>query len=136
MELGGCESMRQVGDIVKAAAATSNVVFHSVNSRFPLIDFIYRDGNGFFHAFQATIGNEHSADPKEIQKLEEKVGGAEYLNLYYLVPGENFDSFVTKPANPCDVRTRGSVPTKGASASCKIWHVQVSDPNRPNKGGS
>jgi hypothetical protein len=125
--------MRQVGDIVEAATATSNVVFYSVDPRFPLIDFIYRDGKGVFHAFQATIGNDHPAHPKDIQKLEEKVGGAENLNLYYVVPGENFDSFVTRPVNPCAVRTRG---TKVASASCKIWHVQVSDPNRPYKGGS
>ena len=118
--------MRQVGNIVEAANATSNVLFHSVDPQFPLIDFIYQDGKGAFHAFQATTGLRHSAALNHILELEKQVGGAQNLNLYYLVPGDHFDSFVTDPVNPCKV-------TKGESASCKIWHVRVSDPNYSEK---
>jgi hypothetical protein len=57
--LGGCASIRLVlGDIVEAAKAenNTNVLFHSANRNNRLIDFIYRDEVGHFHAFQATLG--------------------------------------------------------------------------------
>jgi hypothetical protein len=118
LELGGCETMRQVGDMVKAASETSNVLFHSVNQNYPLIDFIYQDGEGTFHAFKAVTGTTHPIDLPKIQDLEQLVGGGEKLNLYYLVPGQRFERFVTSPVNPGN-----------QGILCKIWHVQVPDPN-------
>jgi hypothetical protein len=50
-------------DIVKAASETPYVIFLSTNPQYELIDFLYQDGDGTFHAFQATISAEHSADP-------------------------------------------------------------------------
>jgi hypothetical protein len=52
LTVGGCESIRQVVDIVEAAKETSNILFLSVDPKYPLIDFIYQDGTkGAFLAF-------------------------------------------------------------------------------------
>ena len=117
--LGGCSAVRLVLDIVQAAMETPDVLFHSVDSNNPLIDFLYRDEKGAFHAFQATIGSKHSANPTKIKELEEQVGGGGKLSLYYLVPDNQFKRFVTNPADP---RKEG--------ASCDIWKVLIPDPNR------
>ena len=121
--VGGCRGIQQVTDIVLAARATPNVVFHSVNTRYPLIDFLYQSGEGHFHAFQATIGATHTANQIKIKQLQRKVGGWEILTLYYLVQDKTFLNFATRPANP---QTRG--------VKCKIVHVLIQNPydNDPN----
>ena len=90
--LGGCASMRLVGDIFESAKAENNmnVLLHSANRNNRLIDFIYRDEVGHFHAFQATIRKTHPANQKDIHDLETKVGDPKRLSLYYLVPSDNF----------------------------------------------
>lgn len=116
--LGGCVSKRQVVDIVEHAKQTPNVLFHSLDPSYELIDFIYQDGKGAFHAFQATIGKTHSADTDKIRNLQTQVGVKKKLALYYLVPGENYISFMTSPVNP-----------NKWGVSCKVWIVSIPDPN-------
>ena len=109
--------MRLVGDIVESAKAENNmnVLLHSANRNNRLIDFIYRDEVGHFHAFQATLRKTHPANQKAIHDLETKVGDPHLLSLYYLVPSDNFMGFVTKPAEP--------------KAECEIFHVMLPNPN-------
>ena len=90
--------MRQVYNITQAANKEPGVLFHSSKPNYPLFDFIYQDGKGAFHAFQATLAREgHTATVKLIRVLEKEVGGPNILNLYYLVPQPNFDGFSTDP---------------------------------------
>ena len=116
LSLGGCRKIRLVLDIVQAAKETPNVLFHSLNPRYPLIDFLYRDEEGAFHAFQATIGNKHRADLTRIQELEQQVSEGK-LSLYFLVPSEKLKGFVTTPVIDQD-----------EIASCNIWKVGVPAP--------
>ena len=59
-------------DIVECAMERPNVVFHSLNSRYPLIDFVYGDPSGIMHAFQATIGKTHPCNTTQVEALEKK----------------------------------------------------------------
>jgi hypothetical protein len=117
--LGGCTSFQLVLDIVQAAMETKYVLFHSVDRSYPLIDSIYQDGTGAFHAFQMTLGQKHTANTATIRKLEERVGGWKKLNLYYLVTEVNFTGFVT---DPCKARDKGVV-----------WKVLILNPNGSSK---
>ena len=94
------------------------VVFHSVKLSNRLIDFLYQDSDGHFHAFQATLAETHKANVDDIVNLERMLGGHRRLSLYYLVPEPRFDKFVT---NPVDPRSEG--------ARCCIYHVSIADPN-------
>jgi hypothetical protein len=62
LTLGGCSCFRLVLDIVQAAKETPMVLFHSVDRTYPLVDSIYQDGTGIFHAFQVTLGSTHTAN--------------------------------------------------------------------------
>ena len=87
--MGGCKETRVVPDIVKAAKETCNVLFHSVTRSNKLVDFLYQDENGAFHAFQVTIGKKHSANVghiKELVGLVQDGNTSIQLSLYYLVP--------------------------------------------------
>jgi hypothetical protein len=100
---GGCATVRLVVDIVESIKAENNtniILFHPANSYNRLIDFIYRDENGHFHAFQVTLGQTHTANPTGIKELETKVGDPHRLSLYYLIPSDNFMTFVTTPVEP------------------------------------
>jgi hypothetical protein len=116
---GGCTEVRLSGDIIEAAKKRQMVVFHSIRLSNRLIDFLYQDTDGQFHAFQATLAETHAAKADDIVNLERMVGGHRRLSLYYLVPESRFDAFVTDPVNP---RLEG--------ARCRIFHVAVADPRR------
>ena len=118
--LGGCDGVELDIDIVDAAMKKPKTLFHSVNQYQKLIDFVYQDDKNHFHAFQATIGKTHTVAPQDIEELQMKVGGGDNLSLYYLVPGENFDGFVTNPVNPC---------SKENKITCDIYHVMIPKPN-------
>ena len=98
--LGGCKTVRLVSDIARAVILGNPMtIFHSINPSQPLCDFIYKDKNGTIHAFQITKGKTHKIQPKLIKKLRETLGNS-CLILYYLIPSDNFMSFVTKPVKP------------------------------------
>jgi hypothetical protein len=118
---GGCTEVRLVGDIVDEAKKKKMVVFHSVDLNNELIDFLYQDSKGHFHAFQVTLAKIHSADVGGIVDLEAKVGGHRKLTLYYLVPDSKFDKFVTDPVDPRN-------PPSGVGAKCSIYHVSIPKP--------
>jgi len=100
VELGGCREIRQADDITQAAIDSEPLIlFHPVNPGYPLIDFIYQDKEGTFHAFQVTTSAAHSAKTNDLQAVEKRLAGRRF-RLYYLVPGEKFRSFVTDPAVP------------------------------------
>ena len=117
--LGGCKEIRLVLDIVKAAKKNPNVIFHSVDRSYELIDFIYQDGTGQFHAFQVTLQKDHTADPEKIKNLEQSIGDPNKLSIYYLVPDEQFMTFVTKPVNP-----------REGGVSCDLYHVLIPAPKK------
>lgn len=105
-------------DIVEAAVATQNVLFHSTSRYQGLIDFLYQDKEGHFHAFQATISDKHIANTTHIKALEAKVGGANRLSIYYLVLSKKFEKFITQPADP-----------KSEGTQCDLWKVMIPSPN-------
>jgi hypothetical protein len=120
--LGGCDTIRLVHNIVTAAHTSHGVVFHSMDDQYELIDFIFKDFYGHFHAFMVAYCETHPTDSRKIMDLEASVGGAQHLTLYYLVPSKFYLQFVTKPVDP-RVGDVGTVPT------CPIWHVSIPDPS-------
>jgi hypothetical protein len=122
MKLGGCTRIcLAVDPVAEALNQNQNVpfvIFHSTDRQYKLIDFLYKDRSGHFHAFQVTLSEKHTANVKHIKRLEARVGGASKLSLYYLVPSEKYDVFKTKPVDP-NVRV----------AKCNIWVVMIKPPN-------
>ena len=117
--IGGCSQISMVEDLVESATARPNIVFHSLNKQYPLIDFAYRHEEVIF-AFQATIGDSHTADAKAIKELEDRVNAQGFeLELFYLVPREKYVNFNTQPVKPM--------------STCKIWHVSITAPNEEQK---
>jgi Retrotransposon hot spot protein len=123
VSLGGCGEIRSTWDVVAAAVERPMVVFHPVNPAQKLIDFIYRDSEDHFHAFQVTLADKHSADVNHILELERQVGDPGRLSLYYMVPEFRFATFVTHPVDPRN--SRRGIPR----ATCNIYHVAIPDPN-------
>ena len=116
--LGGCSTIRMESDIAKAVIKGNPMtLYHSVDPRYPLIDFIYKDVEGKVHAFQPIVGMTHEYLPNEMLKLRAKLGN-DPLALYYLIPGENFNKFVTKPTNP------------KTDKLTKAFHVLIPNPNK------
>ena len=115
--LGGCTVILQTLNIIGDAKENKPMIlFHSTDLHFPLIDFIYKDDDGTFHAFQATTGQTHRFDEAKLKEYR-KVLGTAPLVLYYLVPQTRFDKFVTEPVNP------------KADRYTRILHVSISKPN-------
>jgi hypothetical protein len=113
--LGGCTKIRIVSDPVSAVKAEpcSKILFHSAKKSYPAIDFIYKDE---FHAFQVTIGSTpYKARAKVIKDLEDAIGDASKLTVYYAVPDFNFLDFVTDPIQP--------------ECQCKIVHLKIPNPS-------
>ena len=71
--VGQCSEIRLVVDVVENCIKHRNVMFHSVNSNNPLIDYMYQDSEGHFHAFLVTTGMRHDATIQKIKELEEMV---------------------------------------------------------------
>jgi hypothetical protein len=78
---------------------------------------MYRSQNGTFHAFQATISKTRTAKRDALNKLTEQLGTSP-LEFHYMVPEEQFGSFVTDPADPF-----------GSLDITTGWHIQVPKPN-------
>jgi hypothetical protein len=123
LTLGGCKETRQVNNPVEAAKGMPDILFRPFNISYPLIDFLYTNATGHFHAFQSTISPKHKANVTDIKTLQEKVGGGSKLSLYYIVPEGRFDKFVTNPVNP---KMKKKVLDK--DISCNLWHVLVQKP--------
>jgi hypothetical protein len=123
LELGGNQRIGLTLDVTNSAKRTKNVVFHSINPQYKLIDFMYQDSVGVFHAFQVTLGKSHSANPRHIKELHNDVGLMP-LRLYYLVPDTNFKDFVTDPVSP--------VPYDSMKEynSIKVYHVMIPNPSK------
>jgi hypothetical protein len=121
-KLGGCSDIRLTTDIVQSALDPSNIVFHSSNRSFELVDFTYLDALGHIHAFQVTIGMKHSAKHEKMIQFCEHIK-PKRCSFYYLVPDKRFQKFVTSPVNPLD-----SIGQRYRSL-CDIWHVHIADPN-------
>jgi hypothetical protein len=83
-----------------------------------LIDFLYKDEDQHFHAFQVTLRPRHNAKVADIKQLENAVGDASKLSIYYAVPSEHFGTFVTAPVDP-----------KEAGALCNVFHMVIRNPN-------
>lgn len=123
ISLGGCTGIRLVLDIVAAASNEENVVFHSVDRRHPLIDFAYQDKHKVLHAFQVTLATNHSCNIKHVKQLVNQV---QFLRLYYLIPGEMYATFVTKPVHPGN---------ELVGLQVEIFHVLVPNPTKQQPHG-
>ena len=118
IELGGCNTIRLgVKIALEAVAGDSMTLFHSVNTRHELFDFIYKDIKGMFHAFQVTLGKTHAVDSDQIKTLRKTLGTSR-LALYLVIPADHHNNFVTIPANP---RLKGDKLTS-------IWHILIPNP--------
>jgi hypothetical protein len=116
--LGGCKEIRMVPDIVSAAESHRMVIFHSIDPRHRLYDFMYCSHDGTFHAFQATMyGVTHEANIKLLNVLREQLGTSP-LEFYYMIPQENFETFATDPVDPLAVVD-----------NTHVWHILVPNPN-------
>ena len=102
IDLEGKYGFRLTVDIVKACLKHDpGVLFHSTNRQYELIDFIYKNSDGHVHAFQVTLGESHSANETHIAALEKDCRAkCQSLKLHYLVPGKNFNGFVSDPVAP------------------------------------
>jgi len=90
--LGGCSTIRMESDIAKAVnIGNPMTLYHSIDPRYQLIDFIYKDVEGKVHAFQPTVGMTHEYRPNEMRKFRAKLGN-DPLTLYYLIPGKTLTS--------------------------------------------
>jgi hypothetical protein len=119
--LGGCKAIQLGSDIAKAVIdgeGDSMTLFHSVNPRQPLFDFIYKDTAGKVHAFQATLSKTHKAQADLIRELRNTLGESRLALYYYVIPAENFNAFVTEPTNPeIDKLT-------------EVWHMLIPHPKK------
>jgi hypothetical protein len=118
VQLVGCTKIQLALDIFRAATDDDPMtLFHSINPNHKLFDFIYKDNSGTFHAFQATLDEQHDAKQDSIRALREMPGNPPFV-LSYLIPQEQFGGFVTKPTNP----------EIGELSSA--WHILIPNPNR------
>jgi hypothetical protein len=121
VDLGNCNKIRIVSDIVRAGTEHPMVLFHSNDPRHPLFDFMYRGENGTYYAFQATISDHHDPSPSQIDRLRQKIGTSQ-LEFYFMVPEEQFGEFVTNPVEPF-----------AEDKNTNAWHLLVPNPNRKRK---
>ena len=127
VEVGGCRGPILSKDICLDATITPKTVFYPLSPTNPLIDFLYQGDSNIFHApFQVTLGAYHSAKTAAIEalimRLTKNVTNGKVM-LYYLVPSNTFDKFVTSPTNPM------SLVRKDLQSKCDIFHLRVLDPN-------
>uniref|UniRef100_A0A0G4FJ71 Uncharacterized protein n=1 Tax=Chromera velia CCMP2878 TaxID=1169474 RepID=A0A0G4FJ71_9ALVE len=121
LELPHYNSLRFVTDVPAAVKAcrTGNVVYHSVDQSFPLVDFMFKHG-GMLYVVNATVAAEHDAKPNAIEQfvksLDLKARRFVKLKLLFAVPMKRFKNFVTKPVEPsttqCEVHIIGVVNPK------------------------
>ena len=116
--LGGCTAIRMTSDIAKVVIDSNPMtIYHSIDPKYPVIDFIYKDSQGKIHAFQPTLGETHDFKPDGMKHLREKIGNIP-LEIYCLTPGDNWKKFVTNPTIPeTDTLT-------------KVWHVLIPNPKK------
>ena len=65
--IGGCSEIRLVEDVVENCKKYPNVVFYSEDPNDPVIDFMYQDSTGHFHAFKAPKGVKLSTTPRGVK---------------------------------------------------------------------
>ena len=123
--LGPCTEIRLVADPVESVRDCQDdyILFHSYNPRFPLIDMIYRVGDTY-HAFQATIGQTHTANIDAIQSLTEKLElkkRKHFLYIHYAIPANNMDSFRTSPTTPVPSPPPSPSPSTNVSSTTPCY---------------
>ena len=102
LQLGNCTNIKQTTESLIVAAMqkdSENVIFHSTNTQYPLIDFLYRRGN-ILYAFQVSIGNTHSCKSDDLKDAIEEAGSEYAFLLHYLTFDEKYDEYELAPANP------------------------------------
>jgi hypothetical protein len=82
-------------DLVEAVEAAkaetgSKILFYPASKSNPLIDFLYKDEEHHFHAFQVTLRRRQDAKITDIKHLENAIGDVSKLSIYYAVPAFNF----------------------------------------------
>jgi len=117
--LGGCHTIRLVVDpCVAAMEGEPMTLFHSVDRRHQFFDFIYKDTDGMFHVFQVTLAKLLTAKREHILELRRTLGTS-HLAVYYVIPADNHNNFVTAPANP----------TNKSDTLTKFWHILIPNPS-------
>jgi hypothetical protein len=95
------------------------VLYHSSNSNYELIDCLYKDNYDNVYAIQTTLKQKgHSANPKQMEKLQAKLRNYKNIALYYMVPSEIFSGFVTSPVDP----------QNSTKVTLNVFHAAIPNP--------
>jgi hypothetical protein len=94
------------------------IVYHSTNPMYGLIDSIFKVGTNLY-AIQVMTGQTHNLASNKIVELEKDVGVAWILHLLIFVPQEIFEEFQTKPANQDSSKGR---------FRCEVWIIEICRP--------
>jgi len=114
MKVGGCAGSEMVVDMVKFIKTMPvedngrTKLLYSCDRLYPLFDMIYREGEGVYHAFNATVSGTKKVLPKkfsdEVKAVAEELDLANNPDhkvfLYYSTPTDNFDDFFTSSREP------------------------------------
>jgi hypothetical protein len=134
LKLGGCTDIRGTREsLIVAAKRNENVVFYSLEPKYPLIDFVYRNAITIY-AFQVTIGADHSCDSKYLKAAFEEAGSEYELLLHYLTYGSKYKGFVLKPVNPFE--TCADLVKRSGSNDWTIRVIRVPGPDEDHGGRS
>jgi hypothetical protein len=120
LDVGGCIDIRGTTEsLIVAAKRKENIVFYSLEPKYPLIDFVYRKASKLY-AFQVTIGADHSCNIEYLKAAIEETGSEYDLLLHYLTPTTKYDEFKLKPVNPF-----ADNPELARSTCTKDWTIRV-----------
>jgi len=93
---------RLVDDIWTAVRDGSDgIIYYSLDKQYPLADCAFKK-DGQYYAVQTTVGKSHDSkvamidDAVKVLQIKEE----EKLQLFYAVPSEHFNSFLTRPVKP------------------------------------
>jgi hypothetical protein len=116
-----CQDVRLADDPVSSVAFPGNkfVLFHSSDPTYP-IDFIFKDDTDNICAIQVMMGKTYSANTRQIEILQERLGDGWNIGLYYFVPFTNFEESAKALVSPIEKLTLAS--------NLKIYHVPVPRP--------
>jgi hypothetical protein len=116
-----CQDVRLADDPVSFVALPGNkfVLFHSSDPSYP-IDFIFKDDSDNIYAIQVMMGKAYSANRRQIEILQERLGDGWNIGLYYFVPFTNFEESAKALVSPIEELTFAS--------HLKIYHVLVPRP--------
>ena len=136
LQLGNCTSIKATSTSLIDAAkqwGNENVLFYSLDSRYPLYDFIYRENKTLF-AFQVTTGEDHTCTPSQLKAAVEENGDDYEFLLHYLTFDEQYKNFKLKPVNPFKGGKNGLAVKSVLTNNWTIKVIRMISPNERSEG--